>query len=157
MKLFERHGGYWLFWVSLVYCIVAVSCVIWYPNVSIPIVQLIWIVVLSLPLYFPPFGRWLNLDIEWDRKMFDWFGKKEIPKYIPEGLGVPRRKEQVEEKKAKEPKVQTMYSIGLTDNNRVSLRMGYSEMTMNPQGVQNLIDQLELFKKQIMEDGPQND
>lgn len=153
MKLFERHGGYWLFWVSLVYCIVAVSCVIWYPNVSIPIVQLVWIVVLSLPLYFPPFGRWLNLDIEWDRKMFDWFNEKKYPK----AADAPEYKETVKEKAPKEPKAQTMYSIGLTDNNRVSLKMGYTEITMNPQGVQNLIDQLELFKKQSMEDGPQND
>ena len=42
-----------------------------------------------------------------------------------------------------------VYSIGLTDDNRVSIVMGYSSMTMNALGVQQLIDQLELFKSQI--------
>ena len=156
MKLFERHGGYWLFWTGAIYLTVAFTCAVWYKDISTSLIQLVWILVMSLPLYFPPLGRWLNLDIEWDRKMFDWFGKKEYPKYMPEGLGVPRYKETVEEK-AKEPKAQTMYSIGLTDNNRVSLKMGYSEITMNPLGVQNLIDQLELFKKQIIENDTTND
>lgn len=45
----------------------------------------------------------------------------------------------------------TCYSIGLTDNNRVSVRVGYSEITMNAVGVQQLIEQLELFKRQIEE------
>jgi hypothetical protein len=30
--------------------------------------------------------------------------------------------------------------------------MGYSEITMNAQGVQNIIDQLELFKLQIIDE-----
>lgn len=43
----------------------------------------------------------------------------------------------------------TCYSLGLTDNNRVSLHVGYSSVTMNATGVQNLIDHLELLKSQI--------
>lgn len=88
--------------------------------------------------------------------MFDWFNKKETPKYMPEGPGLKNYlSDTTEEIKEPEKKRtgQTMYSIGLTDENRVSFRMGYSEITMNPQGVQNMIDQLELFKQQIM-DGP---
>ena len=42
-----------------------------------------------------------------------------------------------------------VYSIGLTDDNRVSIVMGYSSMTMNAAGVQQMIEQLELFKSQI--------
>jgi hypothetical protein len=45
----------------------------------------------------------------------------------------------------------TCYSIGLTDNNRVSLIVGYSTVTMNSVGVANLIAQLELTKSLIEE------
>ena len=45
----------------------------------------------------------------------------------------------------------TCYSIGLTDNNRVSLIVGYSTVTMNSVGVANLIAQLELAKSLIEE------
>lgn len=41
------------------------------------------------------------------------------------------------------------YRIGITDNNCVSLAMGYSEITMNKEGVQNLIDQLTVFMNQL--------
>jgi hypothetical protein len=48
-----------------------------------------------------------------------------------------------------EPVGKTMYSIGLTDNNCVSLHIGYSSIIMNSVGVQQLIDQLVLFHSQI--------
>lgn len=62
-----------------------------------------------------------------------------------------------EKKKDSEPSGKTMYSVGMTDTNRVSLSMGYTEITMNAQGVQNLIDQLELFKQQIMDVNPKEE
>lgn len=43
----------------------------------------------------------------------------------------------------------TAYNIGLTDNSRVSLTIGHSSLSMNSVGVQQLIDQLSLFKSQI--------
>ena len=48
-----------------------------------------------------------------------------------------------------EPVGKTVYSVGLTDNNRVSLHIGYGSIIMNATGVQQLIDQLALFKSQI--------
>lgn len=48
-----------------------------------------------------------------------------------------------------EPMGKTVYSVGLTDNNLVSLHVGYSSIIMNEVGVQQLIDQLALFKSQI--------
>jgi hypothetical protein len=39
----------------------------------------------------------------------------------------------------------------LTDDNRVSFQMGYTTLTMNDAGVQQLIDQLEFFKNQLTE------
>ena len=41
------------------------------------------------------------------------------------------------------------YTIGHTDDNRISIKMGYTTLTMNKLGVQNLIDQLELFQRQL--------
>lgn len=49
----------------------------------------------------------------------------------------------------KEPVGKTVYSVGLTDDNRVSLIVGYGSIHMNSVGVQQLIDQLTLFKNQI--------
>ena len=48
-----------------------------------------------------------------------------------------------------EPVGKTVYSVGLTDDNRVSLIVGYGSIIMNATGVQQLIDQLTLFKSQI--------
>ncbi len=49
----------------------------------------------------------------------------------------------------KEEPTTVYYRLGVAGKNRVSLQMGYSEITMNSAGVQNLIDQLEVFKSQI--------
>ena len=43
----------------------------------------------------------------------------------------------------------TYYSIGHTDDNRISIRMGYTTLTMNKLGIQHLISQLELFQGQL--------
>ena len=50
----------------------------------------------------------------------------------------------------KKPAV-TYYSLGMTSENRLELKMGYSTITMNHDGVSNLIDQLEVFRKQLSE------
>ena len=44
------------------------------------------------------------------------------------------------------------YSIGVTNDNRITLRIGYTTLTMNQQGAGNLIRQLELFASQLEED-----
>ena len=56
---------------------------------------------------------------------------------------------EAKEEAAKVTEGKTVYSVGLTDNNRVSITMGYSSITMNSVGIQQLIDQLTLFKSQI--------
>lgn len=81
--------------------------------------------------------------------MFDWFknkGKddaKVIP--FPELKSVPPVPEP-------EKPATVFYRFGITDKNRLAFQMGYSEITMNRQGVQSLIDQLEFFKEQLEED-----
>lgn len=82
--------------------------------------------------------------------MFDWFKGKDkdssnVVKF-PELKTVPPVPEV---KPPKEPEAKVYYRFGVTDNNRIAFQMGYSEITMNKQGVQNLIDQLEFFKEQL--------
>lgn len=52
----------------------------------------------------------------------------------------------------KEEPAKVFYRFGITDNNRLAFQMGYSELTMNRTGIQNLIDQLEFFKDQLSVD-----
>jgi len=72
--------------------------------------------------------------------MFDWFRTRRdyempvVPKIEP-----PKQE-------------QEHYSIGITDDNRITLRIGYTTLTMNQQGAGNLIRQLELFASQLEED-----
>lgn len=43
------------------------------------------------------------------------------------------------------------YRLGLTDDNRVAISMYYGEITLSRRGVQQMIDQLECFKNQLIE------
>ena len=76
--------------------------------------------------------------------MFDWFKKREYTNVIkfPE-VKTPY----VEPPKEKDPAIH--YTIGHTDDNRIAFRIGYSTLTMNYVGVQQLIDQLELYQSQL--------
>jgi len=148
MKLFARSGGHWLFWSGFTYLsLTAVVAFSPYSQYTM-CVQLVWLVMVALPLVCNPLARWLNMK---ETHMFDMFKKKTsnvvpFPKqeetehgggdgggYIPE---------------PKKPSV-TYYSLGMTSENRLEFKMGYSAITMNHGGVTNLIEQLETFKKQL--------
>jgi hypothetical protein len=81
--------------------------------------------------------------------IFDWFKSREerlkdynVVKFpSPVVAPSPPTKEGVEH-----------YSIGVTSDNCITLRIGYTTLTMNEQGAQNLIEQLELFTKHVKED-----
>jgi hypothetical protein len=78
--------------------------------------------------------------------MFDWFGRK------PDYNNVVKFPEQVKNPVPyiEQPKPEEMhYSIGITSEDRVALRIGYSTLTMNKDGCENLIEQLEVFVKQL--------
>lgn len=92
--------------------------------------------------------------------MFDLFRRKAAKDFMQdardftqqshETYGIPPAKEvppMPEEDPAK-----IFYRIGVTGNNRVSLQMGYSEITMNKEGVANMIAQLEVFMNQLTEE-----
>lgn len=94
--------------------------------------------------------------------MFDWFNKPFTRHKYPEYDHVPNDMAKIADDMnkvlpfpdlkvtpPKEPAGRTVYSVGLTDNNCVSLHIGYGSINMNTVGVQQLIDQLTLFKSQI--------
>jgi hypothetical protein len=94
----------------------------------------------------PPIGRYFNLDVTWDRKMFDWFKSREERKQEYDNVvQFPGPVPYIEPPKSEE----TYYSIGVTNDNRITLRIGYTTLTMNQQGAGNLIRQLELFASQL--------
>jgi hypothetical protein len=71
--------------------------------------------------------------------MFDWFRTRrdyEMPKIPTMPTVKPPEQEQEH------------YSIGITSENRITLKIGYTTLTMNQEGVLNLIEALELFAKQ---------
>jgi hypothetical protein len=78
--------------------------------------------------------------------MFDWFGRR--PDYtnvvkFPEQIKVPTP--YIEQPTPEE----IHYSIGITSEDRISLKIGYTTLTMNKEGCENLIEQLEVFAKQL--------
>ena len=150
MKLFGRTGGYYMFWTGAVYLTVGIASSFFFKDFPKEIIQIVWISVLALPFTYPPLGRYFNLDIEWDRKMFDWFKKPDYSNVVkfPEQLkAVPENPYIVPPVPAPEAKI--FYRIGATDTNRVAFSMGTMEITMNKVGVQNLIEQLAVFRDQL--------
>ena len=151
MKLFERSGGCWLFWWSAVYFIIGMIDLFVLKTDWFPLTQLAWLCIIALPLVCNPLARWLNMK---ENHMFDMFKKKSNVVAFPE-KDVPY----VEPPKKEEP-VTTYYRLGLTSNGRVSFQMGYSEITMNAGGIDNMIKQLKVFRDQVLQyenDGPDDD
>jgi len=80
--------------------------------------------------------------------MFDWFKKSDYSNVVkfPEQVKVPET--YVEPPK----KEQEYYSIGVTSENRITFKTGISTLTMSRKGVENLIQQLAVFRDQIEEE-----
>lgn len=66
---------------------------------------------------------------------------------FPELKSVPPMPEVTPPKE--QPPGKIFYRLGLTDNNRVAFSMGYSEVTMNREGIQRMIDQLAFYRDQL--------
>ena len=152
MKLFGRTGGYYLFWTGVVYLLAGMYNIFVQRFDDVGVLQILWIAALVFPFTYPPFGRWLNLDVTWDqKKMFNWFGNKDnVPSNVvkfPEPKAVPY----IEPPKKEEP-AKIYYRFGMTDNNRVAFSMGHTEVTMNKQGCQNLIDELTFYMNKIQDE-----
>jgi hypothetical protein len=145
MKLFGRTSGYYLFWTGFVYFCVGMYLA--FTHVAhTEYATLGFILALSVPLWCPPVARYFNME----PLMFDFFKKREYSNVVP--FPKPEAVPYIEPPTPTEKDPTTYYSIGHTDDNRVTLRMGYTTLTMNYVGVQHLIDQLELYKDQLSED-----
>lgn len=51
-----------------------------------------------------------------------------------------------------EEPAKVFYRLGVTDKNRVALSMGIYEITMTKAGIENLIQQLQVFRDQLQEE-----
>jgi len=146
MKLFDRTGGHWLFWSGLLYLSVTVLVALSPYRDYTMFVELVWLVMVALPLICNPLARWLNMK---ENHMFDLFKKNKMPKnVVPFPAPAPKLVEPPPE--PKKPPV-TYYTLGMNSDNRLEFKMGYSAISMNYGGVTNLIEQLETFKKQLAE------
>jgi hypothetical protein len=145
MKLFGRSSGYYLFWTGFVYFWVGMYLA--FTHYARPeFATLGFVLALSVPLWCPPVARYFNME----PLMFDLFKRNKMPKnVVPFPAPAPKLVEPPEPPK---PEPKTYYTFGLTDNNRVSFQMGYTTLTMNDAGVQQLIDQLEFFKSQLRQE-----
>lgn len=159
MKLFGRTSGYYLFWTGFVYFWVGMYLAFTHVAPT-EYATLGFVLALSVPLWCPPVSRYFNME----PLMFNFFGKKNKEETnvvdFPAPKAVPPMPEVAPPKKEEPAKI--FYRLGLTDNNRVAFSMGYSEITMNKAGCQQMIDQLEFFKSQLYDEddnggGPDGD
>ena len=74
--------------------------------------------------------------------MFEWFKKPDYKNVVPM---FPDQVPYIEQPTPEE----IQYSIGITNEDRIALKLGYSTLTMNVIGCEHLIEQLEVFVKQL--------
>ena len=151
MKLFGRTSGYYLFWAGFVYFCVGMYLAFTHTGHT-EYATLGFVLALSVPLWCPPVARHFNME----PLMFDFFRRKTAKEYMDEASNVynlpkPTLVPPIEPPAEPEKPVTTYYRLGITSNSRVSFQMGYSEITMNADGVDNMIRQLQVFRDQIRE------
>jgi hypothetical protein len=153
MKLFGRSSGYYLFWTGFVYFWAGMYLA--FTHAARPeYATLGFVLALSVPLWCPPVARHFNME----PLMFDLFKKKTNVVQFP---AIPKTEVKTPYTPPEPEKpVTTYYRLGITNNGRVSFQMGYSEITMNAGGIDNMIAQLEVFRDQITQyedNGPEDD
>ena len=153
MKMFGRTSGYYLFWTGFIYFFAGMYLAFTH-DAPTEYATLGFVLALSVPLWCPPVARHFNME----PLMFDFFRRRTAKDYLDEASNVyqlPKPKAvppmpEVEPPKEEKPAT-TFYRLGITNNSRVSFQMGYSEITMNSEGIDNMIKQLEVFRDQIRE------
>lgn len=122
MKLFGRSGGYWLFWISAVYLIAGLWSV--FKGVDLVWLGPLFILFLSMPFWFPPLGRAINLDVEWDRKMFDFFRfKKNVEESELNVVKFPEPKVVPKIEPPAKSKPEEHYRVGFDTEGRTTLTL----------------------------------
>ena len=144
MRLFGRSGGYYLFWCSFIYLVVGLTCAVYYKAIQPEYVQMVWLAAMATPLLVPPVARYFNME----PVMFDLFKRNKMPKNVVP-FPAPKAVAPVEPPAPVEKDPSIHYTIGHTSDNRVAFKLGYATLFMNYEGVQSLIDQLELYQSQL--------
>lgn len=160
MKLFERTGGHWIFYISVAYFVIGMFSI--YNGADLIWAGPLYVFFLAMPFWFPPLGRAINLDVRWDMSFLSFLGFGKMVKDGAEVLDFPKPKAvpkmpEVQPPAPKEEPAKIYYRLGLTDNNRVAFSMGYSEITMNHAGCQQMIDQITFFQSQLYDEGGPTD
>jgi len=145
--IWQPSGGYWLFYWSAIYLAIGMYSIFVEKFAPFELIQIGWVCIIALPLVCNPLARWLNMK---ENNMLSMFKKKPsnvvpFPKEPEHGGGDGGGYLPPEPKK---PSV-TYYTLGMTSENRLEFKMGYSAITMNHGGVVNLIEQLKTFQKQL--------
>lgn len=65
--LWQRTGGYYLFWTGFVYFWASMYSVFIEKFASIELIQCTWIAIMMLPLVIKPFAKWLNMRTIWEK------------------------------------------------------------------------------------------
>ena len=60
MKLFKRSIGYYLFWTSFIYFWVGMYNQFINRFTDILFIQVVWLFILAIPLWFKPLARFFN-------------------------------------------------------------------------------------------------
>lgn len=69
---FKMSGGWWLFIITAIYLIAEIIAIAVYhlggdKNLTTFYIQLIWLFVLSLPLWINPIARFCNMKVLWKK------------------------------------------------------------------------------------------
>lgn len=62
----KMSGGVWLFVTSFIYFVVGMIDLFVYNFAKTEYIQIVWIVVVSLPLWIPPLARFCNMKLIWE-------------------------------------------------------------------------------------------
>jgi hypothetical protein len=64
--LWQPTGGYYLFWTGFVYFWISMYQVFIEHFAPIELIQIVWLVILALPLVVKPLARRLNMRTIWE-------------------------------------------------------------------------------------------
>ena len=59
-------GGLYMFTVTVIYAIIGLLNIFVFDYTKAEYIQLVWLLVLSLPLWFKPMARWCNMKTVWE-------------------------------------------------------------------------------------------
>jgi hypothetical protein len=152
MKLFGRTGGYYLFWTGISYFTISVICAIWLKEIPVHYITMSWLLVLAVPLFVPPVGRYFGMtpffgeDSMWRKREIGDRVSKDIDNNVVKFPEIRPDLKLVEPPKDMIDVTRPPYTIGINESGNVQFSMktdyGNTTLTMNDEGVIGLIEDL---------------